>query len=142
MIVLIDGKEMPVVNDVKVIYDVPHDDDTGEEVAGQLHVTCNAEGLVFDAIVEGLVEKTACLEAYEYGWELLNDGEGPSPRAQKLIDAAAAVARHCHEDVYFDPQPGWPCDDPLAESLKNLQDAHSNLEQALADLRRPIEETA
>lgn len=55
MKVLIDGKEVQVLNDIKVIYDgvcVDMDFDTGDEEHAELHVTLTNEGLILDLIDE------------------------------------------------------------------------------------------
>ena len=53
MKLLVDGKEIAVQNDVKVIYDdvcIDMDADTEEEVHGELHATLTHEGLIMDLI--------------------------------------------------------------------------------------------
>jgi len=52
MIVLIDGKEVKVQNDVKIIYDgvVCDLDDDDKDIEAELHVTLTSEGIVTDVI--------------------------------------------------------------------------------------------
>lgn len=54
MIVLIDGKEVEVKNDVKVI--VPVVDIFNDAATGELHVTLTYEGLILDYISPGSEE--------------------------------------------------------------------------------------
>jgi len=48
--VLIDGKEVPVLNDVTVIYDDVPIDIGGREIQASPHVTLNCEGIVTDMV--------------------------------------------------------------------------------------------
>jgi len=52
MIVLIDGKEVKIQNDIKVIYDdvVVDMDDDGSDINAELHVTMTHEGQILDLI--------------------------------------------------------------------------------------------
>jgi hypothetical protein len=54
MKVLIDGKEVEVQNDIKVIYDeiIFGMDDDGKDIEGELHVLLNCEGMVTDLFVD------------------------------------------------------------------------------------------
>jgi hypothetical protein len=65
MKILIDGKEVPVQNDVKVIY---------EEVDGadELHLTLTHEGIISDVIADGEVIATQSQEAIDIHGELIN----------------------------------------------------------------------
>jgi hypothetical protein len=53
MVLIVDGKKVPVQNDVKVVYEdvlcVTSDD---EEYTARLHVTLNCEGAIFDLFDE------------------------------------------------------------------------------------------
>jgi len=68
MKVLIDGKEVQVQNDVKIIYDgvcIDIDSDTDTDILGELHATMTSEGMILDVIdTEGEVCATY---ATEYG---------------------------------------------------------------------------
>jgi len=70
MIVLIDGKEIKVGNDVKIIYDTG-DEDYGKQ---ELHVTATHEGIIKDVIEgDGYVVATASATAHEIVDEMYED---------------------------------------------------------------------
>jgi len=49
----VDGKEIEVKNDVKVVYDdvcIDMGDDPEEDIMGELHATLTSEGLILDLI--------------------------------------------------------------------------------------------
>ena len=63
MRVLIDGQEVPVQNDVKIIHEEiclgASESGDGEEIVGDLHLTLTHEGLITETFVNGEVYKTA-----------------------------------------------------------------------------------
>ena len=53
MKVYVDGKEIEVLNDVKIVYDevcVDLDMNTNTDIYGQLHATMTSEGMILDLI--------------------------------------------------------------------------------------------
>lgn len=64
MILIVDGKKIPVQNDVKVVYPVEYDDSEGNPCDGILHATLNCEGLILDLYDEmgDACLRTAALE--------------------------------------------------------------------------------
>ena len=60
MKILVDGKEVPCQNDVKIIYEDELVDvlPSGVDVYSDLHVTLNCEGLVADVISKGEQESS------------------------------------------------------------------------------------
>ena len=67
MRVFIDGTEVSVQNDVKIIHDEvclgeSDNEQDGDVIVGELHLTLTHEGLITDAIVGGEVYKTAATD--------------------------------------------------------------------------------
>ena len=62
MKVLIDGKEVEVLNDVKIIYEDEefYNKDADDLVDSELHLTANPKGLVIDIIQEGQTITDTC----------------------------------------------------------------------------------
>jgi hypothetical protein len=67
MKVLIDGKEVKRLNDVKIIYENQLLDvkKSGKEIYGDLHITLNSQGMIVETLKGGTVYKTM--------WEDLDD---------------------------------------------------------------------
>jgi len=76
MIVLIDGKEVECLNDVKVIW-TGHEDSQGQHIDS--HLTLTYEGAIFDKVSneavsnEGYVEQTQSIEYEDLFAIMLND---------------------------------------------------------------------
>jgi hypothetical protein len=67
MKILVDGKEIQVQNDIKVIYEdvvIDYDMDSEEEKHAELHATLTHEGLILDVVHEGEI---AGSNSMEYG---------------------------------------------------------------------------
>lgn len=63
MIVIIDGKEIQVQNDVKIIHEDHLVEVDDQEEDAQVHITCTHEGLILDVIIgDGFVLKTNSLD--------------------------------------------------------------------------------
>jgi len=64
MIVYLDGVDLPVENDVKVIHEglsTPIEDEHGREVTGEMHLTMTHEGLIVDFFVGGEHDSTCSI---------------------------------------------------------------------------------
>jgi hypothetical protein len=80
MKVLIDGKEIKVLNDVKIIYEEDfYNKKEDDLVDSELHLTVNPKGVVFDVIQEGQVEHTCWYDSMDLGVRLLNLFEWQGP---------------------------------------------------------------
>lgn len=68
MKVLVDGKEVDVENDVKIVWEgefLEEPEVVGEHLKSELHLTANCEGIVLDVVSDGEVEQTRSLETLD-----------------------------------------------------------------------------